>query len=205
MILISNTESKFIDNVMIVLYQDKIPYQIIDLDNIYMEYDIHKPKKIFASHKDLSRNSVIEFVKEYTDIVVNTKEDLVQNAETQSHQKNNKIALFLDGVKELPQNLKDILFPKKYLPIHIFNCYIKHPQNAGLLNETEKIEIIKTYTGLISFEDRYKAECEINGTFYGNASEIAESDILGWLKNTITPKSVNVKTYRKYIQEILYE
>lgn len=205
MILISKTESKFLDNIMISLYQNTIDYLIIDVDNIFMEYDINRPQKIFVSSQDLLKQSVIEFTKQYENIVIHTKQPMVYNTDVSQHKKNNKIALFLDGVKELPSNLKEILFPKKYFPIHIFNCTIKHPQNAGLLNETEKLDIIKQYNGLISFENSYMEECELNGTFYKEASEVQESDILFWIENVRTPRLIKFKTYQEYIQEVLYE
>lgn len=205
MILISKTESKFLDNIMISLYQDAIDYQIIDVDNIFMEYDIHRPQKIFVSNQDLVKQSVVEFTKQYVSIVTNTTEPMVLNNDTHLCEKNKKIALFLDGVKDLPSNLKEILFPKKHFPIHIFNCTIKHPQNAGLLNETEKLDIIKQYNGLISFENTYMEECELNGTFYKEASEVQESDILFWIENVRTPRLIKFKTYQEYIQEVLYE
>lgn len=205
MILISKTESKFLDNIMISLYQDNIDYQIIDVDNIFMEYDINRPQKIFVSNQDLSKQSIVEFTKQYHNIVINTTESMVLNNESQFCKKNKKIALFLDGIKDLPSNLKEILFPKRHFPIHIFNCTIKHPQNAGLLNETEKLDIIKQYNGLISFENSYMEECELNGTFYKEASEVQESDILFWIENVRTPRLIKFKTYQEYIQEVLYE
>jgi len=206
MILISNTYSNYLECVMTVLHNKSIPYVIIDINDIIMYYDIYKPVKIFLADTDKKNLAVEALTKENKNIINYETPNLLLNGEvSDKHQKKKNIAFFLD-YNEIPNNVESILAPRKFLPIHIFNCSSKHPQNSGRINCLERLEIIKKYKGIIAFNEHYKSECKLSGTFYYNVNEVTSSDIEECLSKTISPKKVkSYTTYDKHVEDILYE
>ncbi len=206
MILISNTYSNYLECVMTVLHNKSISYMIIDVNDIIMYYDVYRPVKIFLANKDKTNSAVQLLTKENKNIINYETPNLLLSGEVStSSQKNNNVALFLD-YNEIPDSAASILAPHKFLPIHIFNCSTKHPQNAGRINCLERLEIIKRYNGVIAFNGHYKSECKLSGTLYYDANQVTESNIKECLDKTINPKEVkSYTTYNKHVEDILYE
>lgn len=206
MILISNTYSNYLESVMTVLHEKSIPYKIINIEDIIMHYDIYKPLKIFLSKKDKTNLAVKSLVKEDKNIVQYETDNLVLNTDIITKcNKNNNVALFLDYNK-IPDNVSLLLAPNKFLPIHIFNCSIKHPQNSGKINCLERLEIIKKYNGVIAFNNHYKKECLLSGTFYYDINIVTEKDIKECLNKTVNPQKIDSnKTYQNHLEDLLYE
>ena len=206
MILISNTYSNYLESVMTVLHEKSIPYKIINIEDIIMYYDIYKPLKIFLSKKDKTNSAVKALVKENKNIVQYETDNLLLNTDIVTKcDKNNNIALFLD-YNEIPDNASLLLAPNKFLPIHIFNCSIKHPQNSGKINCLERLEIIKKYNGVITFNNHYKKECLLSGTFHYNINTVTEEDVKECLNKTISPQKINsTRTYQNHLEDLLYE
>ena len=206
MILISNTYSNYLESIMTILHEKSIPYKIINIEDIIMHYDIYKPLKIFLSKKDKTNLAVKSLVKEDKNIVQYETDNLVLNTDiTTKCNKNNNVALFLDYNK-IPDNVSLLLAPNKFLPIHIFNCNIKHPQNSGKINCLERLEIIKKYNGVIAFNNHYKKECLLSGTFYYDINIVTEKDIKECLNKSINPQKINSnKTYQNHLEDLLYE
>lgn len=205
MILISNTYSNYLESIMTILHEKSIPYKIINIEDIIMYYDIYKPLKIFLSKKDKTNLAVKSLVKEDKNIVQYGTDNLVLNTDiTTKCNKNNNVALFLDYNK-IPDNVSLLLAPNKFLPIHIFNCSIKHPQNSGKINCLERLEIIKKYNGVIAFNNHYKKECLLSGTFYYDINIVTEKDIKECLNKSINPQKINSnKTYQNHLEDLLY-
>jgi len=205
MILISNTYSNYLESIMTILHEKSIPYKIINIEDIIMYYDIYKPLKIFLSKKDKTNLAVKSLVKEDKNIVQYETDNLVLNTDiTTKCNKNNNVALFLDYNK-IPDNVSLLLAPNKFLPIHIFNCSIKHPQNSGKINCLERLEIIKKYNGVIAFNNHYKKECLLSGTFYYDINIVTEKDIKECLNKSINPQKINSnKTYQNHLEDLLY-
>ena len=150
MILISNTYSNYLECVMTVFHNKSIPYLIIDINDIIMYYDVYKPIKIFLANKDKTNKAVQLLTKENKNIINYEAPNLLLTDEVSVKcKKNNNVAFFLD-YNEIPDNAASILAPHKFLPIHIFNCSTKHPQNSGRINCLERLEIIKKYNGVIN-------------------------------------------------------
>ena len=206
MILISNTYSNYLESIMTVLHKKSIPYMIVDIKNIIMYYDLHKPFKTFLAEKDKTNLAVQILLQENKKVIQDEVDNLILNTDvSEKCDKNNNIALFLDYNK-IPEHVSPLLAPNKFLPIHIFNCDVKHPQNAGKINCLERLEIIKKYNGVIAFNNHYKKECVLSGTFHYNISTVTEEDVKECLNKTISPQEINsTRTYQNHLEDLLYE
>lgn len=78
--------------------------------------------------------------------------------------KTDDIVYFLDNVDQLNDNINNILYPNTKLKIKMFNnSNISHPQNLGLINETEKKDILLNSGSMIYTDESYVCEAIICG------------------------------------------
>jgi len=203
MILISSTDCKFLNSMSVIIHEEGIPYKFVNLSDIYMYYDIYRPKFVLISDIDETNKAIIQFEKETDCKIIREYQGLVLDADEYKEDKNDYIAIFMDNIRYIPKPLESVILPNVLFPIRIFNCIVKHPQNCGMINELEKIEIIKTYKGLIDCTNKYKNECDIHSTFYSTPELIDQKMISHWLSSNKSPLKNKYRTYKEYLMELL--
>ena len=108
--------------------------------------------------------------------------------------KKNRYAVFLDGIKEIPNRLNDKLYPNTKLQINLFNSsYIQNPQNLGLISEIEKAQILNTYEFFIDINNNYTNEAKACG------AKVLEVDSLKE-KTKSEKKNKSTQTYEEFIR-----
>lgn len=217
-ILISDTNCKFLNNIKITLLEQN-NHNIYETNkkNIFKLYDTIKPDFIFLSDNDQENKDINNFLKLYDDkaklIIENKKYNKLLNDKIyypiSGIKKIYKIAVFLDNVKKIPDNLNNILYPNMINPIVMFNNQnIVHPQNLGLLSsESDKNIILNTYYGCLSFDNLYLSEANACGCVHldGNTDNMLEmiKEILSGSSVKKTEKKNKVKTYQKFLKDLL--
>lgn len=89
--------------------------------------------------------------------------------------KKDSLVCFIDNLPVLPDFLKDYLYPKNTLPIKLFNnAYVKHAQNLGLLNESDKALVLQNhkYYLILNDHDEYIREAQNCGCIIVNIKDI---------------------------------
>lgn len=108
--------------------------------------------------------------------------------------KKNRYAVFLDGIKEIPDNLNDKLYPNTRLHISLFNSlHIQNPQNVGLISEIEKAQILNMYEFFIDINNNYANEARACGAKVVGVDKLKEKPKPG--KNI-----KNTQTYEEFIR-----
>jgi hypothetical protein len=98
---------------------------------------------------------------------------------------NDGLVCFIDRLPILPDFLKNHLYPKSTLPIKLFNNpYIQHPQNLGLLNESDKALVLQNhkYYLVINDNDEYIREAQNCGCIVVNIRDIENYESLSYVK-----------------------
>jgi len=108
--------------------------------------------------------------------------------------KKNRYAVFLDGLKEIPDNLNDKLYPNTKLNINMFNSqYVQNSQNIGLISEIEKAQILNTYEFFIDINNNYAHEARACGAKVFDIDKLKE-------KPKQSKKNKSVQTYEEFIR-----
>jgi hypothetical protein len=207
MILISKTECKFLNCIAIACHENNIPYQFIDVEDIFMYYDLYSPKIIFISDKD-KHNKAVQLINstEIINVITENHNLVSETTNIKPDTKSSMVAMFLDGITKIPKNIEELIYPKTISRIQLFNCSIQHPQNVGLLNEIDKLSIIQKYIGLIDLTGEYREECANYGTFYSDGTDMTTDLINRWFteQNCDAQKS-NKITYKDYLLGLINE
>lgn len=108
--------------------------------------------------------------------------------------KKNRYAVFLDGIKEIPDNLNDKLYPNTKLQISLFNSsHIQNPQNIGLISEIEKAQILNTYEFFIDINNNYANEARVCGAKVLDIDKLKE-------KSKPDKNNKSIQTYEEFIR-----
>jgi hypothetical protein len=108
--------------------------------------------------------------------------------------KKNRYAVFLDGIKEIPDNLNANLYPNTKLNINMFNSsYVQNPQNIGLISEIEKAQILNTYEFFIDIKNNYSHEAKACGAKALDPDGLKE-------KTKSNKNTKKVQTYEEFIR-----
>jgi hypothetical protein len=108
--------------------------------------------------------------------------------------KKNRYAVFLDGIKEIPDNLNANLYPNTKLNINMFNSsYVQNPQNIGLISEIEKAQILNTYEFFIDINNNYSHEAKACGAKVLDPDSLKE-------KTKSNKNTKKVQTYEEFIR-----
>jgi hypothetical protein len=223
-LFIQSIRDKFIDNCISVKNKDLIieggsvnkdiyrihhnnqysHYLFVDilLDNEIIQFinDNHTKVKFFIYHfLQKQNNKIIQVVgnkaTQIIDIPTLYNPDTYRN---EGQEKIYDIVAFLDN-RNIPETLNDYLYPKKKLPIRLFNnSDVKHPQNLGLLSEKNKQDILNKakYCIILNNED-YVIESKLCNCVPISIDEI--SDLKGEKYSKILPQKG--KTYEDFIFE----
>jgi hypothetical protein len=175
-IIISNTNSRLLDNIKICSHNhfDYIDLYTIDVHEIFKAYDLIQPYKICLCKQDLSKVSIKTFIEqkvvdqsallidEYNFLnVVNT--DIFKSYELP---RTHKYAILLDNVDFIPEHIQNKLRHDE-CNIHMFNNpSLIHTYNLGTLLEHQKAFIFATYEAIIGKDNLYKNEAILCGSKY---------------------------------------
>lgn len=108
--------------------------------------------------------------------------------------KKNRYAVFLDAMKEIPDNLNENLYPNTKLNINMFNSsYVQNPQNIGLISEIEKAQILNTYEFFIDINNNYAHEARACGAKVFDIDKLKETP-------KQSKKNKSVQTYEDFIR-----
>ena len=106
------------------------------------------------------------------------------------------IAFFLDGLDDIPNNIKSLLYPETKLKIKLYNSTsIKHPQNLGLLSEQNKATILNSSDYFILYNHSYEQEAVVCGCKILNYDNINTKDVMNIPRNHTT--------YKQFLLDIL--
>lgn len=148
----------FSDKVKCCLYYDSISSDIMNHFQSYnikhLTYDTTQPNTLHLP-KDLLDTQLFHINPNIT--------------------KKDSLVCFINDLPILPDFLKDHLYPKSKLPIKLFNNpYIQHPQNLGLLNESDKALVLQnhTYYLVLNDNDEYIREAQSCGCIVVNIRDI---------------------------------
>ena len=175
-IIISNTNSRLLDNIKICSHNhfDYIDLYTIDVDEIFKAYDLIQPYKICLCKQDLSKLSVKAFIEQkvvgQTALLIDEYNFLnVVNPDifkTYGLTRTNKYAILLDNVDSIPEHIQKKLESDE-CSIHMFNNpSLIHTYNLGTLLEHQKAFIFATYEGIIGKDNLYKNEAILCGSKY---------------------------------------
>lgn len=113
--------------------------------------------------------------------------------------KKDTIVSFLDDMVLLPEELNEYLYPNSMLPIKLFNnSSIIHPQNLGILSETDKAVVLqqsKYYLALDGSEDYI-------GEAWSCGCAVLCLEDLGSLAPTKYKYSENFRSYSNFVKEL---
>lgn len=175
-IIISQSTSRFLDNLKIAIYHHKndVDAYIVDMKEIFKAYDIIKPDKIYINYQDLQSLYVEALYSQLSEkdkskfVVDNNNFTNVVNKEIfrlYSIPRNDKMAVILDNIDSIPEKLSNLLNSKN--PPHMFNNpKIKHTYNLGMLLEHQKAFIFSSYKHIIGKNNLYKNETILCGASY---------------------------------------
>jgi hypothetical protein len=112
--------------------------------------------------------------------------------------KNDDVVCFLEYRNEIPLEINNLLYPKTKHHIKLFNSpHIKHVQNLGLINESERANILQLskYYLPIDDTDEYVAEAVACGCSILDSSnlQIKDTDI----------DLLSYRTYASFIKELV--
>lgn len=150
--------TEFFQNIKIFIYHDKKPN--IDIIQTY-----NMCSHLVDSQFDQINNTI------QVPYLVNT--ELYTN--NHNSQKSEDIVCFLDGLNDLPLNLKSYLYPNTKLKIKLFNNKnIRNAQNLGLINEKEKSVILADSGSFIDINGNYIAEAMLSNCSVFSIDELNE-------------------------------
>lgn len=118
--------------------------------------------------------------------------------------KTGSYAVFLEGAKDIPEQLANVLYPNTNLHINLFNSvHFQHPLNLGHISEYDKARILNTYEFFININQQYDAEAVACGAKVINIQDlpkILNSNSKTKRKNKNTIKE-NIKSYEEFLKE----
>jgi hypothetical protein len=174
-IIVSKSNSRLLDNLKIAMYHHKnnVDVYVIDMKEIFKAYDIIQPYRICVSEHDFNSMEVKAFYTAATDkeksIFIIDNDSLFHVVNTEifrkySMEKSNDIAILLDNINELPENILKLCDTRV---VHMFNNpNIKHPMNLGTLLEHQKAFIFSSYKYIVGKNNIYKNESLLCGASY---------------------------------------
>jgi hypothetical protein len=90
--------------------------------------------------------------------------------------KKESIVCFVDDYETIPESLSNYLYPNTTIPIKLFNNYnIPHYQNLGMLDETNKANVLQSHKYYLSIENNkndYSLEASLCGSIVVDIDKI---------------------------------
>ena len=186
--LTSAITNSFISNIDGVLYSlhfqndfDSIVFVVSDkisaeVNNFIIEFQEQKNIVLYYTETSEDYSELFKHAKHVTkhggpplkqkhielpEVIVNTSIFVDQKLE----QKRDKYCIILNYVKNLPDELKCLLYPNTKIPINMFNSpYVAHTQNLGMINsELEKSNILNKYKYFVNISSEYVYEAALCG------------------------------------------
>jgi hypothetical protein len=176
-IIISTTNSRLLDSIKISIpnHAEYVDFYILNVEEIFKAYDIIKPYKICIAKSDIEHFAIKTFMNQYhamkdlfiIDDLNNFKHVINREIfKKYSISRNNKRAILLDNIEELPSNIVDLTM-RSDCDIHMFNnSKINNPYNLGTLLEHQKAFILASYKSIIGKNHIYKNESLLCGASY---------------------------------------
>jgi hypothetical protein len=140
---------------------------------------LSKLKDLNAIHLVSSTENLPTYLDNYilVDNVVNTT---LFHANNLNDIKKDHIICFLEHIKQMPDELKNYLYPNSKIPIKLFNSkYIDHYQNLGIINEITKSVLLRSnkyYLSLDEVKQNYETEAKLSGATVIKLSDLPHYD-----------------------------
>lgn len=143
---------------------------------------IHHNSPVITTIKEFMNYNVIHLSSSDSTDIIAVPNNLINSKMffNNYQQRSDSIVCFCE-FSILPEFLSDYLYPKTLLPIKLFNnSKISHPQNLGLISESDRAKILQTnkYYLALSEDDQYILEAQHCGAI------ILQIDQLNNYKNT---------------------
>lgn len=176
--------AEFFQSVKIFIYHDRIDKNLIEE---------HNNTCIHLVHDDIRGSNIIQVPRLVND-------DLYMYTDNEpAYNKSSNMVCFLDNLDNIPDQLKKLLYPyNKKLKIKLFNNpTIHHPQNLGILSETDKANILNNNEYFIALDDSYVFEA-----LYKNCKVLALDEVASLSSKQYT-QITDHSTYKIFLQSLL--
>lgn len=115
-----------------------------------------------------------------------------------SIKKTDQIVSFIEDINVIPEKLNEYLYPKSQLPIKLFNNEnIIHPQNLGLVSESDKSLLLQESNYYLAITELYVPEA------WACDCIVLSLDDLETLQATTYKHSQNFQSYSNFLKGLL--
>jgi len=109
----------------------------------------------------------------------------------------NNIIAFIDDLHEFPKKLVNYLYPHHKVNIKIYGGQFPHFQNLGLVDETDRAEILNNNAYFLSINNEYVQEAILCGCDVYSLDSLADNKTINHQINT------DYQTYIEFLTNIL--